>query len=513
MVNWKISALFAAAVTIPSVMYFTANGTGAVRRLLSKKLAETVSVCDFEDPCPSGGDDTNALQAAINAVKHGGTASERNLYIPAGTYNYSTQLLANQLRTIRVYGDGNRNTVLHWTGGAGGTAFLCRNCYRTVFEGIRFDRGANDPAIIVEVLNDSGQSDYDSSAPSQLNTFRECTFKNGGIGLSIDFATSDVMNDTHRVEHSIFDGQTTAAISITGANAMNINLVQNYSTNAPRAVQVLSPGGSFKWYGGYVNSSTSNFDFQSINQDGYLISGVRSESSPRFLSCSGGFTTSAPITIEGSYYSAANLNADTFAISSTCSGPYNIIGNTWGDTNNTPPRFSISGSQTIPVYIVGNGFDAAGSDAVTIISPASGNRIYMAGNRYKTAGLTRITKVESSVPQAGPAITTSTYATGSNTSLGSIDWSRFSWVKVVATDANLFGWDNPTGATDNQCVRYQIKNTSGGALNAGSPFGGGKFRMAAYTAPANTKNRTYTVCYDAGADTYYEARGDADVGN
>jgi hypothetical protein len=156
-------------------------------------------------------DDTAALQAALNTVTFGGV-----LYIPSGTYLY-TSLVIKNLRTSQIIGDGNRATILRYNGSAGGTAFKMVNCYRNVIRNIRFDRVTNDPAIMIEVQEDKNQSDYDSTAPSQLNRFEEITVKNGGIGVAIGLpagavAGDDIMNDTHLFDHNIMDGQTVANV-------------------------------------------------------------------------------------------------------------------------------------------------------------------------------------------------------------------------------------------------------------------------------------------------------------
>lgn len=77
------------AVITPSVnlrnLYYCATGSSSCRSQNSKN-ADTISVCDFESPCPSGGDDTAAVQAAIAARGANGLLVAPGTFLRTDTY-------------------------------------------------------------------------------------------------------------------------------------------------------------------------------------------------------------------------------------------------------------------------------------------------------------------------------------------------------------------------------------------------------------------------------------------
>jgi hypothetical protein len=436
-------------------------------------------------------DDTSALQAFFNALA---AASGTRGVIPEGTYLVSSQQLLKNLRSVEIRGSGDKNTVLRWNGSAGGTAFKFLNCYRTVVRGIRFDRAANDPVNLVAVIEDSTQGDYDATAPSQFNVFEDCTFKNGAVGLLVDFVTNDIMNDSHKFVRNRLDGQTQTGFSISGQNAMALSFYDNYSTSAPHAVQVQTNAGSFKWYGGYVNSTISNFDFLSYNTDGYSIIGVRSESSPRFLSYTNASATPCPVYIAGVAYSAANLNADTFAINSNGMGPFTIVGGSWGLAGEAvAPRFSIANNSTnpIPVAVIGNSFGAVGANTVTPVPPSTGNRVFAHGNRFKIASTSVwSTLVEESFAAAEREVTI-TYTSGVAMNM---DASQATIFKLVVSDTVAVTMNAPTNGTAWQSIKIQIKATA--AMNAANPFAGAGWKAGTVPIPTNGNGYIYVFMYD-----------------
>jgi hypothetical protein len=482
--------LLTGAVINPNVTLFNLMFKG---RSTYQKLSDVVSVKDFGAKGDGTTDDTAAIQAAFAAVAAGGSNAGKNMLLPSGTYNY-TGITIDNLRSVAIYGDGNRNTILHYTGSAGGTAFKCRNCYRTVFRGIRFDRATNDPVNMLAFIEDSTQGSYDSTAPSQLDTVEECTFKNGATGVLVDFVTNDIMNDSHRFVHNILDGQTGTAFSISGQNAMGLVFEGNYSTSAPHAMQVQAQGGSFKWIGGYVSSTVSNFDFVSYNTDGYTIIGTRSESSPRFLSYTGGSATPGPVYIAGIAYSAASLSGDTFVINSNGMGPFTLIGNSWGLSGEAvAPRFSIANTSSNPVTVVleGNSFGAVNADTTVPLASTTGNRLCAHGNRFKVASTSVWKTIVEECFTSAERESTITYTSGVAMAL---DATLASVFKVVVNDGVAIVLNAPTGGTAWQSIKVQIKATA--ALNAANPFGGAGWKSGAWVNPGNGNGYVYQFMYD-----------------
>ena len=88
--------------TIEQVTFLQA-GTGATQRTALAKLRDTVSVKDFGAVGDGVADDTTALQAALNA------GAGKSVYLPAGTYNTSAQLVVSS--NTSFYGDGNTSVI------------------------------------------------------------------------------------------------------------------------------------------------------------------------------------------------------------------------------------------------------------------------------------------------------------------------------------------------------------------------------------------------------------------
>lgn len=86
------------------------SGTGSVARPVQEKLEESISVTDFG----AVGDGVTNNDAAFAAAITFATTNLRSLYIPAGTYVYSSTF--NIPYGLRVYGEGEYVTRLRYTG-------------------------------------------------------------------------------------------------------------------------------------------------------------------------------------------------------------------------------------------------------------------------------------------------------------------------------------------------------------------------------------------------------------
>ncbi len=81
---------------------------------------------------------------------------------------------------------------------------------------------------------------------------------------------------------------------------------------------------------------------------------------------------------------------------------------------------------------------------------------------------------------------------------------------ITANNTSPFTISAPTSPASGQEIRVTIKNTSGGVL--GTATWNSVYKMAAWTQPADTKNRTITFSYD-GVNWIEVTRTTADVSN
>jgi hypothetical protein len=95
---------------------FIQSGTGAVQRNVQNKLRDIVSVLDFG----AVGDGVTNNQSAITAALTYCNANGKDLFFPAGTYNFSTGAFS-VTSGVRVYGEGPMSKLV-CTASAGGNS-------------------------------------------------------------------------------------------------------------------------------------------------------------------------------------------------------------------------------------------------------------------------------------------------------------------------------------------------------------------------------------------------------
>lgn len=173
---------------------FLPAGSGAVTRTVQAKLRDVVSVKDFGAVGDGVTNNSATLQAAINATPAGG-----KLYIPAGTYSYSTGLTRGSAITIigdgvsgaggsTLYYTGTGNAFTYTGGGSAsggrfqdfvlqGTASANNGLYiYNAFNAIRFDK-----VYVTGFSKTNANACYIEDAWDI--TFANCTFTNGYNGV------------------------------------------------------------------------------------------------------------------------------------------------------------------------------------------------------------------------------------------------------------------------------------------------------------------------------------------
>jgi hypothetical protein len=123
-------------------------------------------------------DDTAAVQAALDWV----TANRDELFIPRGFYRISSQLIARQGVSFRVFGPSkqgaNWHTALRWAGPAGDTMLLLDGCRDSEWTDFAIDAvsAANEPGILVDIDKVTA-----GSWNSRKNSFRRMILRGGSV--------------------------------------------------------------------------------------------------------------------------------------------------------------------------------------------------------------------------------------------------------------------------------------------------------------------------------------------
>jgi hypothetical protein len=138
-----------------------ATPTGAVNRAINLKIAETISVKDFDAVGDGTTDDTAAIQAAINAVGSG------TVYFPTGTYKISSTLNVSA-QGVTFLGASQYGTTINGTSSVNAISlanntnfFTLTNIGLTNFNiGLTIPVGALVNSLIVDTVYFSNIANY-----------------------------------------------------------------------------------------------------------------------------------------------------------------------------------------------------------------------------------------------------------------------------------------------------------------------------------------------------------------
>jgi hypothetical protein len=211
---------------------FIQAGSGAVTRTAQAKMRDIISVLDFGAVGDGVANDTAALQAAINAA----TATKRRLYVPAGTYLYTTLAVNDE---FAISGDGNSSN-LKTTQAAGGGITVTTN-WPVIFENLALTAvGPQTSGALLTLTDDTFENG--------LSTFRNVTFANHYIGLRFTRAATWSVMDCYFESAGVDAGSTHIWIqNDQNPDSGDSNIIGNvfyYSNSVGTHIRQISSGGT-----------------------------------------------------------------------------------------------------------------------------------------------------------------------------------------------------------------------------------------------------------------------------
>jgi len=145
--NAVVNASVASNAAIDATkLSYTQSNTGAAARTVDSKLEDFVSVKDFG---AVGDGSTNDYAAFNNAL-----ATEKAIYIPAGTYVIGTTLDIDD-KNVTMFGDGERLSILKFTGTGNGLEWTSSDhTHSLMLEKFQFLAAGNLDSPLVAVMPD-----------------------------------------------------------------------------------------------------------------------------------------------------------------------------------------------------------------------------------------------------------------------------------------------------------------------------------------------------------------------
>jgi hypothetical protein len=191
---------------------FLSNGTNATARSAQNKMRDIVSVKDFGAVGNGVTDDAAAIQAAIDAFSDGAT-----IYLPAGTYRVSTQILVNT--KISLVGDGIASE------NGTGAAYRGATCILRAFTGANATIALNGDCCAIDGVDVDGNNQGTGSQVqvwgSRVRIGKLSTRNSGGDGVRIgktDTGASTINANFWYIEYLITCGNAANGLRVDDTN-------------------------------------------------------------------------------------------------------------------------------------------------------------------------------------------------------------------------------------------------------------------------------------------------------
>jgi hypothetical protein len=263
-------------------------------------------------PKPTGiaAQDNAALQTSIAAA----IASNygRTVVLYPGTYNINQSLAIRNANGLRIIGSGA--SQISWSGAADVPVIKLSHCRESYLSGFKINAGIAYAGI--QVLRDN-------VAPvvlSPTNNHFHQIHVNGGVHGFVVGGTGYVNanNDFHHFDNCRLTGYTSVGALLNGSQAYGQLFTNCHffgANGASYGVDCGGSGGHFSWYGGSIGNNAVDYRIGRNLYQAYLIEGVNSENSGRFIEKIDSFESD--IVLRNCRWSGNQINPDYRAIITT----------------------------------------------------------------------------------------------------------------------------------------------------------------------------------------------------
>ena len=297
--------LFYAVGSLLLVAVLIIDGRFALRQihtyLLITKAEAAVADEEFIGPFPSWTnvktmygavgdgvtDDSAALQRALNDLGRSSTSTV--LYLPAGTYRITRQLVLDSRLNIGVIGEDPALTVIKWDGPANGVMIYINGVAYSRFNRITWD-GSGRALVAVDQSWDGATPHFDTGNEYMDDMFKDVKYGIRGGDLGYGFAETTVIR-------SKFIRNSQAGIILRNFNALDLYVWYATFEDCNKGITNNPGAGNYRVYNSLFRNSTVT-DLEIVNTGGFSARNNTSIGSNAFLTA-GGTSNAAELNVQG----------------------------------------------------------------------------------------------------------------------------------------------------------------------------------------------------------------------
>jgi hypothetical protein len=296
------------------------------------KRGDAASLRDFGATGDGTTNDTAAIQAAVNYATsrspYGGRVS-----CPAGTYVISATVVIQSVTGLVFTGEGWCRFT--WAGNATTPMFDLQDVAFSLFEGLQIYGSASHFLAEGFRLENGPGKRVTPSSNRFVNVYIEGVNGYIGEGLRIYAAGSggDNNNDFHSFVNVWVSNYSNTAFSLEATQAHYIHFTDTHCQAGSVGQYCVSGGDSshgaatsFIWEGGFTGSN-AKADFLlrcNVARQPYILRGLSSEGSNRFIDSQSACGSYSPLTMDGVRWASNHLSSDGQAIRIEFPGPITI---------------------------------------------------------------------------------------------------------------------------------------------------------------------------------------------